>query len=75
MDKLIERYFDLMTELRTIEEDLFHKVIKTKEGTLFHNFKIVSDVKVEFKDVRTGATHTVTPPAIGMHLERDWAEI
>lgn len=75
MEKRIERYFNLMTELRTIEEDLLQTVVKTNEGKLFHNFKILSDTLIEFKDVRTGATHGVTPPAVEMHLKSNWKEI
>lgn len=75
MKKLIDRYFNLVTELKTIENDLLQTVVKTKEGDLFHNFKIISDTLIEFRDVRTGSTLGVTPPAVGMHLEQDWIEI
>ncbi len=75
IDKNIERYFQLTKELKTIEEDLLQTVIKTDTGKLFHNFKILSDTRVEFKDVRTGATYGITPPAVAMHLERNWTEI
>ena len=75
IEKQIERFFELKKALKTIEEKIFETVIKTNENNLFHNFKIVSETKIEFKDVRTGAIYGVTPPAVGMHLEKNWTEI
>ena len=69
MKKLIERYFEIEKERENIEKQLLETIVIEHEKTINHRFRIVSKMEVEFFDAKTGARHTVTPPAVGMHIE------
>ena len=68
-EKLIERLFEIEKERKNIEKQLLETIVIEREKSIKHRFRIVSEVELEYFDVKTGVRGTVTPPAAGEHIK------